>query len=88
MSSEPTGARQPRRRPRERAAACARTLEWADAAAWHGDYANALGWLELLDLIGYQLPDDYATKRQAWLAALASTTTGRPERLPRPRESM
>ena len=38
-----------------------------------GDYVDALGWLDLLEHMRYQLPTDYDTKRQAWLAAITGS---------------
>jgi hypothetical protein len=71
MSSDSTSAQQPDPGRRDPIAAVSRTLERADAAAWRGKYADALGWLRLLELLGYRVPAEYDTKRQAWLAGLA-----------------
>jgi hypothetical protein len=75
MSAEPNSTRQTLSSTRDAMTALANTLTWADATAGRGDYAGAVGWLDFLEQIGYPLPADYDTKRQTWLAALASTIT-------------
>src|ERR1700757_4804965 len=52
-------------------AAVATTLAWAEESATHGDYAAALAWLNVLDVIGEKLPDEYESKRVGWRRALA-----------------
>ena len=46
--------------------AVANTLRWADESASRGDYSDALGWLQVLDVIGDELPPEYQAKRHAW----------------------
>jgi hypothetical protein len=50
-------------------AAVTRTLAWANEAAERHEYADALGWLAVLDAIGDPLPAGYATKQVAWTNA-------------------
>jgi hypothetical protein len=52
-------------------AAVARTLQWADGCAARGEYADGLGWLELVEQLGDTLPPEYESKRRRWEAALA-----------------
>jgi hypothetical protein len=60
-------------------AAVARTLQWADEAAEHGDYLDAVLWLETLEAIGDKLPGVYESRRGAWSAQIArSRTTTKP----------
>jgi len=47
-------------------AAVRRSLGWAQESADRGDYADALGWIGVLEAIGEQLPPGYQAKRQAW----------------------
>jgi len=47
-------------------AAVRRSLRWAQESADRGDYADALGWIGVLEAIGEQLPPGYQAKRQAW----------------------
>jgi hypothetical protein len=42
-----------------------------------GDYRDALGWLQVLEAVGEELPIEYRAKRQAWLR-LAAATRGTP----------
>ena len=52
------------------AAVAARTLRWADEAASRGDYADALGWIEVVRATADGLPGPYERKRVAWLREL------------------
>ena len=52
-------------------AAVRRSLGWAQESADRGDYADALGWMGVLEAIGEQLPPDYQAKRRAWAGLLA-----------------
>jgi hypothetical protein len=52
-------------------AAVARSFGWADEAAARGDYADALSWVGVVEVIGDLIPIEYQTKRRAWLSALA-----------------
>ena len=52
--------------------AVARSLQWADEAANHGDHSDALAWLHVIEAIGDELPETYQAKRQAWLLAFAT----------------
>jgi hypothetical protein len=54
-------------------AAVARSFGWAEKAAASGDYADALGWVGVVEAIGDLIPIEYQTKRQAWLSALAES---------------
>ena len=53
-------------------AAVARSLGWARESAARGDYADALGWVRVVEAIGDAIPHEYEAKRQAWLSALAA----------------
>jgi alkylated DNA nucleotide flippase Atl1 len=53
-------------------AAVARSLGWALESAARGDYADALGWVRVVEAIGDPIPPEYQVKRQAWLSALAA----------------
>jgi hypothetical protein len=53
-------------------AAVARSLGWALEAAARGDYADALGWVGVVEAIGDPIPHEYEVNRQAWLGALAA----------------
>lgn len=46
-----------------------RTLEWADEAAARCEYGSALGWLEVVEAVGDELPAEYKARRRAWLRA-------------------
>jgi hypothetical protein len=54
-------------------AAVARSLGWAQESAARGDYADALGWVRVVEAIGDPIPHKYETKRQAWRSALAES---------------
>ena len=56
-------------------AAVARSLEWAEQAAERGNYADALGWVQVVQVIGEQLSDEFEAKRGVWLTALAADHT-------------
>ena len=67
-----TTTRAPRESPDDRhLAAVRRSLGWAEDAAQRGDYADALGWVRVVEAVGGPLPDIYITQRQAWACALA-----------------
>jgi hypothetical protein len=51
-------------------AAASRSLRWADYAAQRADYAIAVGWVQTAEGLCDELPDEYKTKRSAWLRAL------------------
>jgi hypothetical protein len=53
--------------------AVAGSLKFASEAAGRGDHRDALGWLNVLEALGEELPADYIADRTAWLAA---TTVG------------
>jgi hypothetical protein len=53
-------------------AAVAGSLRFASESAARADYRDALGWLQVLESVGEQLPADYVAKRQTWLGAVAS----------------
>jgi len=53
-------------------AAVARNLGWADESAARGDYADALGWIGVVEALGDPIPREYASKRRSWRAALDS----------------
>jgi hypothetical protein len=53
-------------------AAVARSLGWARESAARGDYADALGWVRVVEAIGDAIPDEYEAERQAWLSVLAA----------------
>ena len=50
----------------------ARSLGWARESAARGDYADALGWVRVVEAIGDPIPREYEAKRQVWLSALAA----------------
>lgn len=54
-------------------AAVARSLGWAQESAQRGDYADALGWVQVLEAIGDTVPLEFETKREEWLRALADS---------------
>jgi hypothetical protein len=53
-------------------AAVARSLGWARESAARGEYADALGWVGVVEAIGDPIPHEYDAERQAWLSALAA----------------
>ena len=53
-------------------AAVARSLGWARESAARGDYADALGWVRVVEAIGDAIPYEIEVKRQMWLSALAA----------------
>jgi hypothetical protein len=56
-------------------AAMARSLGWARESAARGEYADAIGWVGVVEAIGDPIPHEYEVnevKRQAWLSALAA----------------
>jgi hypothetical protein len=77
VSSGPSPAAQraidPRRAPasgRSRhLAAVARSFGWADESAARGDYADALGWVDVIAAMRDPIPLEYQIKRRAWLRA-------------------
>lgn len=48
----------------------ARTLQWADGSAARGDYADALGWIQVVEAVDGGLSEEYVAKRDAWLSRL------------------
>lgn len=72
---------------RGHAAAVMRSLGWADEAAGRADWANALGWIEVVEACGDELPDQFRAKRERWLLAFGEQRSrGRradPPRAPR-----
>jgi hypothetical protein len=54
-------------------AAVARSLGWARESAAHGDYADALSWVQVVEAIGDPIPHEYEIKRRAWRDALAES---------------
>jgi hypothetical protein len=53
-------------------AAVGRSLGWAQESADRGDYADALGWIRVLEAIGERLPPSFEAKRRAWGDQLAA----------------
>jgi hypothetical protein len=53
-------------------AAVARSLGWADEYAARGQYAEALGWVQVVEAVDEQLSVEFENKRRAWLSALAA----------------
>jgi hypothetical protein len=53
-------------------AAVNRSLGWAQESADRGDYADALGWIDVVEAIGEQLPFAFEVKRRAWSRSLAN----------------
>jgi hypothetical protein len=60
-------------------AAVRRSLGWAQESADRGDYADALGWIRVLEAIGERLPPGYQAKRQAWGDQLVANRYNRGE---------
>jgi hypothetical protein len=58
------------------AAAVRRSLGWADEAAERADWADALGWIEVVEACGDELPDEFRAKRDRWLLALSEQPSG------------
>jgi hypothetical protein len=50
-------------------AAVAGSLASAEDSAARGDYADALAWIEVIEAVGDQIPHEFQTKRDGWLAA-------------------
>jgi hypothetical protein len=50
--------------------AVANTLRWARQAADDGDFADALGWVRVLESIGEPLSDEDKARRDAWRVGL------------------
>jgi hypothetical protein len=59
-------------------AAVARSLGWADDSAARGDHGGALGWLQMVEAIGDQLPEAYETRRRDWLIAVRTGGAAQP----------
>ena len=54
-----------------------RSLDFADAAAANGDYAEAISWINVVEGVGYDLPDAYDAKRTRWQTLVdADAATG------------
>ncbi len=53
-------------------AAVRNSFGWAQESADRGDYADALLWIYMLEVIGEQLPPDVQAKRRAWRGQLAA----------------
>lgn len=67
------------REARRHAAAVRRSLRWADGAAERGDWAEALGWVQVIEACGDELPEEFRAKRDRWLLALSQQRlSGRP----------
>lgn len=61
--------------PSERHAAAVRnSLRWAQDAADRSDYVDALGWINVLESIGEQIPAAYQAKRRAWYGQMIATS--------------
>jgi hypothetical protein len=54
------------------------SLGWAQASADRGDYAEALGWIGVLDAIGERIPPSFEAKRRSWDGQLAQLRSGLP----------
>jgi len=61
-------------------AAVKRSLQWAQESADRGDYADAIGWISVLETIGERIPPSYLAKSRSWNDALAGYRAG-PARL-------
>jgi len=53
------------------------SLRLAGESAARGDYADALGWIAVLESIGEQLPQEYQAKRRAWQEQLTEKRVAR-----------
>jgi hypothetical protein len=67
------------------AAAVARSLGWADEAAERADWADALGWIDVVEACGDALSDEFRAKRDRWRLALSEQSPPS-ERAERPRD--
>lgn len=47
-------------------AAVRNSFGWAQDSADRGDYADALGWIDVLEAIGEDIPPDFQAKRRDW----------------------
>lgn len=56
--------------------AVAQTLRWADEAAERGDHFGAVAWLDVLEVIGEELPKLYESRRQTWVLAIGAGRSG------------
>lgn len=52
-----------------------RSLGWAQESADRGDYADALGWIRVLEAIGEEIPPGYRARRRAWELELVAHPT-------------
>jgi hypothetical protein len=50
--------------------AVAQSLAWARAAAARGEFADALGWLQVVEAVGHVLSPDEQRDRRHWLRAV------------------
>jgi hypothetical protein len=65
-------------RDERHAAAVRMSLGWAQESADRGDFAEALGWIGVLDAIGERIPPSYEAKRRSWDGQLAELRAGLP----------
>lgn len=59
-------------------AAVARSLQWAEESAAHGDYADALSWIQTVEAIGDELTQRHRALRLEWRNALAESRPKKP----------
>jgi hypothetical protein len=72
------GAESSADRAEQHAAAVRMSLGWAQESADRGDYADALGWIGVLDAIGERIPPSYEAKRRSWDGELSELRAGLP----------
>jgi hypothetical protein len=48
-----------------------RALDWAEIAAMLGDYREAVGWMDRVEIILGSLPEKLASRRQDWAARIS-----------------
>ncbi len=56
-------------------AAVSGSLRWAQESADRNDYADALGWIRVLEAIGERIPPEYQDKRRVWGVELVANNT-------------
>jgi hypothetical protein len=63
-------------RPSDRHLAAVRnSFGWAQDSADRCDYADALGWIGMLEAIGELIPPDFEAKRQIWDSQMVAGST-------------
>ncbi len=60
------------------ALAIRQSLRWAERAAREGDYERALSWLNMVERVEGELPQEWRDHREVWIAAWAAQATHDP----------